>query len=78
MTNSASCKHTKFSAAAPAAVSRSIHFAAGFSRLPGKLVLCIRRSPEQDDITYGRTMEYWRGNQLFFRSLFEYKHPTEE
>ena len=55
-----------------------IHFAAGFSRLPGKLVLCIRRSPEQDDITYGRTMEYWRGNQLFFRSLFEYKHPTED
>ena len=42
-----------------------IHFAAGFAVLPGKLVLCIRRSPEQDDITYGRTMEYWRGNQLF-------------
>ena len=41
-----------------------IHFAAGFSRLPGSWSLCIRRSPEQDDITYGRTMEYWRGNQL--------------
>lgn len=55
-----------------------LHFAEGFRRLPGNLIVCLRRSPEEDTITYGRTMEYWRANQLFFRNMFEYKHPTEE
>ena len=55
-----------------------LHFAEGFRRLPGNLIVCLRRSPEEDTITYGRTMEYWRANQLFFRNMFEYKHPTEK
>lgn len=39
-----------------------LHFAEGFRRLPGNLIVCLRRSPEEDTITYGRTMEYWRAN----------------
>ena len=55
-----------------------LHFAPGFSSLPGDLILCIRRSPADDEISYGRTMEYWRGNQLFFQSMFDYRHQETE
>ena len=45
----------------------------GFSSIPDDTVLCIRRSPEQDSITYGRTIDYWECNKTLFVKMFEYR-----
>jgi hypothetical protein len=46
----------------------------GFRELPENTVLCIRRSPEQDEITYGRNVEVYTANKLCFIELITYRH----
>lgn len=44
----------------------------GFSRMPAQTVVCLRRSPEADSITYGRTMEDWEHHRDLFCRLLDY------
>ena len=44
----------------------------GFSRMPAHTVVCLRRSPEEDSIAYGRTMEDWEHHRDLFCSLLGY------
>lgn len=48
----------------------------GISRMPEDTVLCIRRSPENDEITYGRTMETWDGNRQTFVNMVKYRSAS--
>ncbi len=50
----------------------------GISRMPEDTVLCIRRSPEKDDITYGRTMETWDGNRQTFVNMVKYRNTAQD
>lgn len=44
----------------------------GFSRMPAKTVVCLRRSPEADSISYGRTVEEWEHHRDLFCRLLDY------
>ncbi len=44
----------------------------GLSRIPKTAILCLRRSPDKDDIKYGRTMEVWEGNRDTFVNIIKY------
>ncbi|PKM63167.1 MAG: hypothetical protein CVU97_01595 [Firmicutes bacterium HGW-Firmicutes-21] len=50
-----------------------IYSTPGFNQLPAKTILCIRRSPEQDQITYGRRVDVYNANRQCFIELFNYK-----
>lgn len=50
----------------------NIHSAPGFNQLPGNTVLCIRRSPQKDEIGYGRNIEVYTANKLLFKKLITY------
>ncbi len=50
----------------------------GFSELPEGAILCIRRSPENDELTYGRNTEIWEGNRDTLVSIIKYKAPKTE
>ena len=45
----------------------------GLDVLPGDLVLCIRRSPDKDDIKYGRAADYWESNRKAFENIIKYR-----
>ena len=47
----------------------------GFDSVPGDTLLCIRRSPDKDAISYGRTQEYWDCNKALVQKMFAYKLP---
>lgn len=47
----------------------------GFASVPGDTLLCIRRSPDKDSISYGRTQEYWDCNKTLVQKMFAYKLP---
>lgn len=44
----------------------------GFDSIPETAILCIRRSPDKDDIKYGRSMDTWRGNRDTFVNIIKY------
>ena len=44
----------------------------GLSNIPETAVLCLRRSPDKDEIKYGRTMEEWEGNRNTFANIIKY------
>lgn len=44
----------------------------GLSSVPETAILCIRRSPEKDDISYGRSQEVWEGNKKTFVNIIKY------
>lgn len=46
---------------------------AGFSRFPRESYVCIRHSPENDEINYSRTMEDYENNLDFFKKFVTYK-----
>ncbi len=46
---------------------------AGFSRFPRESYVCIRHSPENDEINYSRTMEDYKNNLEFFKKFTTYK-----
>jgi len=45
----------------------------GFSKMPPEAVVCLRRSPENDAISYGRTMEEWGYHRDLFVAMAAYK-----
>lgn len=50
-----------------------IYNAPGFNMFPPDTILCIRRSPEKDDIKYGRSVEVYTANKLCFQKIINYK-----
>lgn len=54
-----------------------LYKAPGFDSLPANTILCIRRSPENDDIKYQRTMEVYTANKLCFQKLITYKADSQ-
>ncbi len=44
----------------------------GLSNIPETAILCLRRSPDKDEIKYGRTMEVWEGNRNTFVNIIKY------
>ncbi len=46
---------------------------AGFCRFPRESYVCIRHSPENDEINYSRTMEDYEHNLDFFKKAVEYR-----
>ncbi len=49
-----------------------LSLAPGFSSLPDTTIVCMRRSPEDDALKYGRTLEQWTANKLLFVKLVTY------
>lgn len=45
----------------------------GLSSVPDTAILCLRRSPEKDEIKYGRTQETWEGNRKTFVNIIKYR-----
>ncbi len=45
----------------------------GFCRFPRESYVCIRHSPEHDEINYSRTMEDYNNNLDFFKTMVLYK-----
>ncbi len=45
----------------------------GIENIPATAILCLRRSPENDQIGYGRTVEEWNGNRKTFVNLIKYR-----
>lgn len=50
-----------------------LSLAPGFASLPDTTIVCLRRSPENDDIKYGRTFEEWTAHKLLFAKLVTYR-----
>lgn len=44
----------------------------GFSRMPAETVVCLRRSPVEDEIDYGRSVEDWEHHREVFCRLLDY------
>ncbi len=44
----------------------------GLSSVPKTAILCLRRSPGEDEIAYGRTMEKWECNKTAFVNIIKY------
>ena len=44
----------------------------GLDKIPETAILCLRRSPDKDEIKYGRTMEVWEGNRNTFVNIVKY------
>lgn len=44
----------------------------GLDKIPETAILCLRRSPDKDEIKYGRTMEEWKGNRDTFVNIVKY------
>lgn len=45
----------------------------GLSGVPDTAILCLRRSPEKDELKYGRKQETWEGNRETFVNIIEYR-----
>ena len=50
----------------------------GLSRMPAGTVVCLRRSPDRDAISYGRTREDWEAHADLFRALVRGTAPEEK
>lgn len=48
----------------------------GFRRMPIETVVCLRRSPDKDAVSYGRTIENWNAHRDAFLSIVNYKTTT--
>ena len=44
----------------------------GFSQMPAEAVVCIRRSPQADAVSYGRTQESWEYHKDLFVKMTRY------
>ncbi len=45
----------------------------GLSNVPDTAIICLRRSPEKDELKYGRTQETWEGNRKTFVNIIKYR-----
>lgn len=50
-----------------------VYSLSGIENFPDTAILCLRRSPENDQISYGRTQEEWEGNRKTFVNLIKYR-----
>ncbi|MBR5779448.1 MAG: hypothetical protein IKY21_02345 [Clostridia bacterium] len=50
-----------------------VYSLSGIENFPDTAILCLRRSPEKDQISYGRTQEDWEGNRKTFVKLIKYR-----
>lgn len=50
-----------------------IYKTAAFKQLPENTVLCIRRSPDQDQLKYNRTVEKYSASKQCFIKMIQYK-----
>lgn len=50
----------------------------GLKSVPDTAILCLRRSPEKDEISYGRTKEAWEGNCRTFVNIVKYRAEKEQ
>lgn len=44
----------------------------GLQNVPEGAILCLRRSPAKDELSYGRTEEDWEGNKKTFVNIIKY------
>lgn len=51
---------------------------AGLSRMPAETVVCLRRSPADDAIDYGRTVENWEHHREVLQLMLQYRSETPE
>lgn len=49
----------------------------GLSSIPETAILCIRRSPAEDELSYGRSEEEWEGNRQTFVNIIKYRSETK-
>ena len=45
----------------------------GFDAIPKDMIICLRRSPDEDVIDYGRKTDFWENNRKAFASMAAYK-----
>ncbi len=55
-----------------------VYSLSGIENFPDTAILCLRRSPEKDQISYGRTQEDWEGNRKTFVKLIKYRDKDKE
>lgn len=49
----------------------------GLSSFPETAILCLRRSPDKDEIKYGRTNDIWNGNKKTFINIIKYRSAED-
>ena len=49
----------------------------GLSSVPEGAILCLRRSPEYDELKYERTVEAWEGNRCTFVNIIKYRSESK-
>ncbi len=47
----------------------------GFNKMPAEAMVCIRRSPDADAVSYGRTQESWEHHKDLFLKMVAYRSP---
>lgn len=50
----------------------------GFASFPDDTILCIRQSPDDDAIAYGRSLEFWNSNRKLFAAMFDFRSQAEK
>jgi hypothetical protein len=45
----------------------------GFSKMPAEAIVCLRKSPDSDAISYGRTQESWEDHKDLFLQMVNYR-----
>ena len=45
----------------------------GFDKIQKDMVLCLRRSPDEDEIKYNRSKDFWENNRQTFINIVNYK-----
>ena len=54
-----------------------VYSLSGIENFPDTAILCLRRSPEKDQLSYGRTQEDWEGNRKTFVNLIKYRDKNK-
>lgn len=49
----------------------------GISRFSADSIICLRRSPDKDDISYGRTADGWNAHRRTFIKLLKYRSEKQ-
>lgn len=50
----------------------------GISRFASDAIICLRRSPEKDELTYGRTVDSWNGHRRTFINIIKYRSENQQ
>lgn len=49
----------------------------GISRFSSDSIICLRRSPEKDEISYGRTVDGWNGHRRTLLKILKYRSEKQ-